>query len=71
MLESLHHFLKEYPMSLPKFPNVRTQCEKCDKATWCRELKPCSDFAPAISSNYTDSIMDPEETRYQAFELVS
>ena len=58
-------------MSLPKFPNVRIQCEKCDKATWCRELKPCSEFYPAINSNFTDTVMTPEDIRYQVLELVS
>jgi hypothetical protein len=43
-------------MPLPKFPNVRIQCEKCDKATFCKKLQPCGEFYPALDSNFNAEI---------------
>ena len=42
-----------------------SRCERCDKSSWCMKLKPCKDYAPALSSIYLAEIRileqkDPE-----------
>ena len=58
-------------MKYPRFPNDRTQCEKCDKATTCKKLQPCSDYAPALNTNFNARVEIENETKYLSMEMVA
>jgi len=32
------------------------KCERCNKSTWCNKLRPCKDFAPEQSSNFSHEV---------------
>jgi hypothetical protein len=54
-----------------KFSNDRTECERCDRAIYCKKLRPCNDFAPAINSNFSAAVKLPEEAKSLCFEIAA
>jgi hypothetical protein len=39
-----------------------TICEKCDKSIFCRNLRPCNAYVPALNTNFWIDVEIPTNT---------